>query len=164
MKVSYCQRWSSKTSKPEFRKIDLQKRPTRILPFGFEWLKSQGTFPFVSSEGETNENKHDIQSRNRERSTAIARSSWGPSSEKLQVVLSTQGAQPGTGARSKSHHWQPNLEEDVSSLFKQTEPEDEIISPAVIFAFLSETFTVLQFKHKILKFEIKDPYLDDSFF
>lgn len=66
MKVSYCQRWSSKTSKPEFRKIDLQKRPTRILPFGFEWLKSQGTFPFVSSEGETNENKHDIQSRNRE--------------------------------------------------------------------------------------------------
>lgn len=79
----------------------------------------------------------------------------------LQVVLSTQGAQAGTGAGSESHRWQPNFEEEVSSLFKQMEPEDEIISPAVIFSFPSETFTVLQLKFKILKFEIKDPYLDD---
>lgn len=44
-----------KDFKLEFRKTDLQKRPTKLLSFGSEWLKSQGTFLLVSSEGETKE-------------------------------------------------------------------------------------------------------------
>lgn len=76
-----------------------------------------------------------------------AQSSSGITSGILHTVLSTQGAQAGKGVGR--HFRQPNLQE-VSSLATEIEPADEIIILAKIFSFHPETFTVLQYKYKML--------------
>lgn len=73
------------------------------------------------------------------------------------AVLSTQGVQAGTGVGRESHRRQLNSQEEVSSLLKCMEPADEIISPAELFSFPSETFMVLQYKQKMLTFQNSRP-------